>query len=98
MTHGAVLLDFENQLFLYFGEDIPPAWVDKWRVGGKVQLFCQAEIFPVIVAKRTWMKQLRHRACLWFIDNSSAQAALIRSFSPIAENYELLVSNARLDV
>ena len=35
---------------------------------------------------------------LWFFDNSSAQAALIRSFSPILENYELLTIIAAMDV
>ena len=61
-------------------------------------MICQAEIFPIVVAKRTWLEHLSHGVVLWFIDNSSAQAALIRSFFPISENYELLVAHAKLDV
>ena len=35
---------------------------------------------------------------LWFVDNNSAQSAFVRSFSPVFDNYELLVLNAKLDV
>jgi hypothetical protein len=51
-----------------------------------------------VVAKQTWPEFLSHRAVLWFIDNNSAQAALVRSYSPVTDNYELLVRNAELDV
>eukprot|EP00435_Cladocopium_sp_Y103_P048940 s2442_g14.t1 len=98
VTHGAVLVDFHTDSFLYFGAEVPEPWVSKWRASGRVQLICQAELFPVIVAKQTWFDLLTHRAILWFVDNSSAQAALVRAFSPVADNYELLVRNAELDV
>ena len=41
---------------------------------------------------------LRQRSVLWFIDNNAALSAVIRSFPPVIENYELLVLNARLDL
>jgi len=98
VTHGAVLADFFEGRFLYFGDDIPRCWTSKWRASGKTQLIGQAEIFPVLVSKLTWIKEISGRAVLWFVDNSSAQSALIRSFSPVFDNYELLVINAELDV
>ena len=98
VSHGAVLVDFHTDTYVYFGSEVPEEWVSKWRSSGRVQLICQAEIFPVVVAKQTWPGVLSHRAVLWFIDNNSAQAALVRSYSPVTDNYELLVRNAELDV
>ena len=62
------------------------------------QAIGQAETFPILVAKKTWHSELAFRPVLWFVDNSSAQAALVRSFSPVFDNYELLSINATLDV
>ena len=98
VTHGAVLVDFHFLKFLYFGDHVPTTWVRKWRASGKKQLIGQAEIFPILVAKRTWQSLLELRPVLWFVDNSSAQSALVRSFSSVFDNYELLVTNAILDV
>ena len=98
VSHGAVLVDlFRNQYF-YFGDLVPREWVNKWKSGGKSQLIGQAEIFPILVSKKTWRNSLECRPVLWFVDNSSAQAALVRSFSPVLENYELLTINSGIDV
>lgn len=98
VSHGAVLVDLYFNQFFYFGDSVPQEWTDKWKEGGKTQLIGQAEIFPVLVAKKTWKKNLEGRPVLWFLDNSSAQAALVRSFSPVLDNYELLTINAVIDV
>ena len=98
VTHGAVLHDPESDTSLMFGDHVPESWVDRWRAQGKKQLICQAEIFPILVAKTTWEPLLSGRAVLWFVDNNSALAAVIRSFSPVVENFELLIINANLDV
>ena len=98
VTHGAVYYDPECHHALMFGDHVPICWTDKWRTEGKKQLICQAELFPVLVAKNTWSHLISGRAVLWFIDNNSSLAAVIRSYSPVLENYELLVINARLDV
>ena len=98
VTHGAAYYDPESHQALMFGDYVPTCWTDKWRTEGKKQLICQAELFPVLVAKNTWSHLISGRAVLWFIDNNSSLAAVIRSYSPVLENYELLVINARLDV
>ena len=98
VSHGAVLVDFYHGHYLYFGDLVPQEWVNKWKSGGKSQLLGQAEIFPILVAKRTWRCNLELRPVLWFVDNSSAQATLVRSFSPVWDNYELLTINSVLDV
>jgi hypothetical protein len=89
ITYGATLFDPETGKSLMFGDAIPDCWVIKWKAGGKKQLICQAEIFPVLVSKATWKEELEHRAILWFTDQNAALSAVIRSFSPVIENYEL---------
>ena len=98
VTHGAVIYDPYSNFAQAFGDDVPSGWVEKWTVSGKRQVIGQAEIFPVLAAKLTWSRVLQGRAVLWFLDNSSAVGALVRSFSPISDNFELLRINAELDV
>ena len=54
VTHGAVYYDPESHHALMFGDHVPTCWTDKWRTEGKKHLICQAELFPVLVAKNTW--------------------------------------------
>eukprot|EP00435_Cladocopium_sp_Y103_P049658 s1454_g15.t1 len=97
VTHGAVLWDCETANYFYFGDNVPGAWVDRWTAHGRKQVIGQAEIFPVVVAKKTWCDILESRMTLWFLDNSSALHALIRSYSPVVENQNLLCINAKYD-
>ena len=98
VTHGATFYDPEDGLSMMFGDQVPSEWVTKWKEQGRKQLICQAEIFPILVSKATWADRITGRAVLWFVDNNSALAAVIRSFSAVLENYELLTLNASLDV
>lgn len=54
VTHGAVLFDPESSSSYMFGDKVPIEWLDQWRREGKRQMICQAEIFPILVAKMTW--------------------------------------------
>ena len=98
VTHGATHYDPESSLALMFGDTVPSSWTQRWKSEGCKQLICQAELFPIPVAKHTWHWALKERVILWFIDNDSALAAIIRSYSPVLDSYEMLVINARLDV
>ena len=98
VTHGATMFDPESNLALMFGDEVPSIWTHKWKAEGRRQLICQAELFPVLIAKNTWKSSLRGRSILWFIDNNSSLAAIIRSYSPVLDSFEMLVINARLDV
>ena len=65
---------------------------------GRNSLFAKPRYSLYWSSKATWRAELKHRSILWFIDNNSALSAVIRSFSPVIENYELLVLNANLDL
>lgn len=55
-------------------------------------------MYPILVAKETWCTHLASRSVLWFADNESARMALVRSFSPVADNFSILQVNAKLDM
>ena len=61
-------------------------------------MIAQAELFPILVAKASWESHLFGRSVLWFLDNDSARAALIRNFLPVLDNFHLLQLNARMDI
>ena len=98
VTHEAVLCDPLHSVKEFFGGVIPEALVTEWASSGSRQLIGQAEIYPVVLAKATWAGYLAKRKVIWFIDNESARAAFIRSFSPVLHSVKLLWANARLDV
>ena len=50
----------------------------------------QAELWPVLVARRTWRELLAHARVLWFLDNESAREALVKSYSPVDASREIL--------
>ena len=49
---------------------------------GSKQIIGQAEMVPVVLAKRVWKETLRSGRNLFFIDNESARECLVRNASP----------------
>ena len=87
---SATMFDPESNLALMFGDEVPSISTQKWKAEGRRQLICQAELFPVLVAKNTWKSFLKGRSILWFIDDNSSLAAIIRSYSPVLDSFECL--------
>ena len=98
VTFGAVLVDASSGKSFVFASKISQEMVSKWQSSGKKQVISQAELYPILVAKETWCSHLASRSILWFTDNESARMALVRSFSPVADNFSLLQVNAKLDM
>ncbi|CAE7519874.1 unnamed protein product [Symbiodinium sp. CCMP2592] len=98
VTHGAVIVDVASQTYEVFGGHIPGPLVEVWRGSGRVQLIFFAELYPVLIARRTWGKVLRNRRALFFVDNEAAKAALIRNYSPLVDAANMLADIAELDV
>ena len=73
----AVLVDQTTNTTLFFGCHVPSIWVDRWRVTGKEQVTCEAELLPVFVATATWPQKLCKRRDIRFIDNDAARFSLI---------------------
>ena len=97
VTHGAMLFDPHHGIREYFGDHVPRHLAEQWSASGSKQLIAQAELLPVVVAKRTWSQVLKGRKVLVFIDNEGVKASLVRSFSPSLHTLSLLKCNAMLD-
>eukprot|EP00435_Cladocopium_sp_Y103_P031558 s2135_g8.t1 len=83
---------------MFFGDHVPEAFTKVWARHGKKHVICQAEMFPVLVAKCTWSDRLALRSILRFMDNESARMAFVRNFSPVIDNFFLLQVNSNFDV
>ena len=64
VTHGAVTIDVACQTKEFFGDHVPAHLVQKWRNTGRSQLIFFAELYPILIARRTWAKVLRNRRVL----------------------------------
>ena len=98
VTHGAVIIDVASQTKEFFGDHVPAHLVQQWRNTGRSQLIFFAELYPILIARRTWAKVLRNRRVLIFVDNEAAKAALIRNYSPLLDAAHMLSEIADLDV
>ena len=79
-SYGIVLLDGDVRLAA--GGDIPAKLVQQWLSDVGSQVICQAEIYPVVLAKLKWAKLMAGRRVLIFIDNEAAKFSLIKMESP----------------
>ena len=51
----------------------------------------QAELFPVLVAKRTWAKDLCGRRVIYFIDNEAACPGLVKAYSLVLPSLGIIM-------
>ena len=88
VTCGGVIIDGTRKEF--FGLLVPDNIADHWRATVGDQCIGQAEVAPVVWAKRTWWKVMSGRRVLVFIDNDSARHSLIKCYSPVNATARLL--------
>ena len=69
-------------LFFFFGDFIPKELVELLMSSGSKQIIGQAEMIPVVLAKRVWREMLKEGRNLFFIDNESARECFVRNASP----------------
>lgn len=60
----------------YFGEPIPSELVAEWKSDGASKIISQAELLPVLIAKKVWADKIRGNWVLSFVDNEGAKSAL----------------------
>ena len=78
---GAVLFAKALTKPVFFGLEVPRDIVEHWASRGSKQIITQAEIAPVLIAKRLWSDLYAQSRNLWFIDNECARESLIGSTS-----------------
>ena len=89
---GAVLYDPADGEILFFGLEVPDWVATDWGRGEKedAQVIGQAELAPILLAKRVWRERLRGRAAVYFVGNNFARDAMIRGYSPVVSSARVI--------
>jgi hypothetical protein len=77
--YGILLIDRDKRLIA--GSQIPQALVSLWLQEVGDQIICQAELFPILLAKYVWSTIFHRRRVLVFVDNEPARFGLIKAES-----------------
>jgi hypothetical protein len=97
VTFGAILFDKTDATIEYFHDHVSNFIVSEWKQSGIRQVIGQAEIYPVVLAKRVWANRLLHRKLLVFIDNDSARLGLIKAASSSRPSRDLILLSVCAD-
>ena len=66
----------------FFGIKIPVEFVSEWTTTGHKQVVGQAELLPILIARRMWKRHLVGQKTLIFIDNDAAREGAVKGYSP----------------
>ena len=78
---GAVVYDCESGQGAVFQGTLPQNLVDHWKAGVGSQLICEIELFAIVAIRSFLMNKLAGRKCIFWTDNDSARAAMIKGYS-----------------
>ena len=88
---GALMIS-PNGFAECFGAELDQATVDSWKSKlEQTQVIGQAELFPLLLARKTWAKTLKGRRVIYFIDNESARIAMVRAYSPVIPSLKIIM-------
>ena len=87
-SYGILIIDRLNRFVA--GASIPQPLVNMWLKEVGTQVICQAELYPILLAKYVWLKQFSGRRILFFIDNDPARFGLIKTNSESAMSHKLI--------
>eukprot|EP00971_Amphidinium_carterae_P287170 5700642-Amphidinium_carterae.1 len=77
---------------------VPQELYDRWQKAGVRHAVAQAELFPVLVAKKTWFSLLTKADILHFTDNNEVKSALVRGVTRNLSNRGMLHAISELEV
>ena len=81
-----------------FGFQVSQEQVDSWKTRlHQSQVIGQAELYPVLVAKKTWAAKLRNQRVIHFVDNEAARLGLVKAYSPVLPSLAIIMDCLRWD-
>jgi hypothetical protein len=98
VTCGAVLFSPRLSAPSFFGIEVPFQVRRGWMLHGTTHVVAQAELLPLVLARETWKHLLGNAWVLYFIDNESVKAALVKGNTAAVASFELLSCAARQDM
>jgi hypothetical protein len=90
VTCGAVVFDVSSGACYVFGGHCPADIVAAWRATSGEQVICQAELYPMVLARHNFKELMRDRRVLFFVDNNAARDSSIRGDSDSLASRTLL--------
>ena len=75
---GAVLVDEQGLVIECFGIELPESLREEFLENSKHPIY-ELEIFPVLLALRTWQQRLCNCQVVFYLDNDAARSGLIRA-------------------
>ena len=97
-TVGGVLFE-PGRRSEFFSSLVPESVVASWKSRlDQEQVIGQAELYPVILAKKTWKERLHGRSVIFFLDNEAARLGLVKAYSPVLASLKLISESVQLDV
>jgi hypothetical protein len=99
VTCGAIIFDPGDHAVEHFGMRVDDEVVQRWKAeGGVEQVIAQAELLPVLLARRVWAARIRDNAVFFFVDNSSVLHCLINGFTKTQASRSMLLAISAEDV
>ena len=81
---GALLVDLSDNSYHVFGikinDDLLLEWTDRGR---KKQLVTEAELLPLLIARRVWGERIRRSVLMNYVDSEPAKFSLIKGNSEV---------------
>ena len=96
VTCGGVLFDEDIESPYWFSLKVSPAVVASWRAFGPQHVVAQAELLPILIARRTWGHRLDQAPCVFYIDNEAVREAAIKGSTNALASREMLLELATL--
>ena len=94
---GAVVLDLSTGQGRVFQGFVPPELTAKWERDVGIQIICEVELFALLAVRIHLQNMLHGRKTIFWIDNDSARATVIKGSSKSAAMFELALILAEVD-
>ena len=99
VTCGAVLIDPNSGTRQCFGCVVDGHLVEEWiLLTNKRQLITEAELLPIILAKRHWSSLLSYSKTIVWVDSEPAKYSMIRGASEVVSCNQIVQANNHLTV
>jgi ribonuclease HI len=78
---GGVLCAADGAVVAWFGEELSSEVCGKFKTETQTQLIGELEALAVLVALRTWSKEIRSKHLVAFIDNEGSKFSILKGYS-----------------
>ena len=94
---GAVTLDLSTGQGRVFQGFVPPELTSKWERDVGSQIICEVELFALLAVRIHLQNMLQGRKTIFWIDNDSARATVIKGSSKSTAMFALALTLAEVD-